>query len=337
MKEEKNKTSKPVSEFQRYVRGEMTKRQENAFQRKLQKDPFADEAVEGYSQISPGEAEEDIDRLGKRLKKRITGGRRIIYYRIAASIAVLMIISSLYLLIDRNKPASELSKVAVAPARKEAIDSKKTSEPTLPITENAVVSGEVLSEQEKGKEIIDETIPAATDAAPAQALAMAEKKDSVVLIADDQIAMAEKPDSAVLITADQVAEPVAAQNEAILAEYKAETKNARAAGAEATKAAVMEAVRTPPLPVTGKVSFDKYLRENIRRPVVLASGDSAVVVISFTVRSTGAIDDLKVISSPGDEFSNEAKRLVIEGPAWNPAVSNGEKIDDVVPLRIMFK
>ena len=130
MKEEKNKTSKPVSEFQRYVRGEMTKRQENAFQRKLQKDPFADEAAEGYSQISPGEAEEDIDRLGKRLKKRITGRRRIIYYRIAASIAVLMIISSVYLLIDRNKPAGELSKDAVAPARKEAIDSKKTSEPT---------------------------------------------------------------------------------------------------------------------------------------------------------------------------------------------------------------
>ncbi len=53
MKEEKNKTSKPVSEFQRYIRGEMTKRQENAFQRKLQRDPFAAEAAEGYSQISP--------------------------------------------------------------------------------------------------------------------------------------------------------------------------------------------------------------------------------------------------------------------------------------------
>jgi outer membrane biosynthesis protein TonB len=149
--------------------------------------------------------------------------------------------------------------------------------------------------------------------------------------------MADKQDSAVLITSGLVAEPVAAQNEAILAEYKAETKNARAAGAEATKAAVMEAVRTPPLPVTGKASFDKYIRENIRRPADLASGDSAGVVISFTIRITGAIDDLKMISSPGDEFSNEAKRLVLEGPAWNPAVSNGEKIDDVVRLRIMIK
>ena len=33
-----------VSEFIRYIRGEMTKREENAFQRELQKDPFAVEA-----------------------------------------------------------------------------------------------------------------------------------------------------------------------------------------------------------------------------------------------------------------------------------------------------
>ena len=99
----------------------------------------------------------------------------------------------------------------------------------------------------------------------------------------------------------------------------------------------MEAGHTPPQPVTGKENFDRYIKENIRRPANLAAGDSAVVVISFIVRITGAIDDFKVISSPGDEFSNEAKRLVIEGPAWNPAVSNGEKIEDVVPLRIMFK
>jgi len=337
MKEEKNKTSKPVSEFQRYVRGEMTKRQENAFQRKLQKDPFAAEAAEGFSEISPRDAEEDIDRLGKRLKKRITGRRRIIYYRIAASIAVLMIISSVYLFIYRNKPASELSKGTFTPAVKGVIDSKKTNEQSLPVSEDAVASTAVLSEQEKGNEIKNHAISAITDAAPAKTLAMAEKKDSVVLIAADQFAMDDKQDSAELITADLSAEPVAAQNEASLAEYKAETKNARVAGVELTKAAYMEAVHTPPLPVTGKDNFDRYIKENIRKPANLAAGDSASVIVSFIVRITGAIDEFKVISSPGDEFSNEAKRLVMEGPAWNPARSNGEKIEDVVRLRIMFK
>ncbi len=234
----------------------------------------------------PGEAEDDIDRLGKRLKKRITGRRRIIYYRIAASIAVLMIISSVYLFIYRNKPASELSKDTFTPAGKEVIDSKKTNEPALPVSENAVVSKEVLSEQEKGNEIKDDAIPAITDAAPAAALAMAKKEDSVSLVAADQISIADKQDSAVLITADLAAEPVAAQNEANLAEYKAETKNARAAGAEATKAAYMEAGHTPPQPVTGKENFDSYIKENIRKPANLAAGDSAaVVIVSFIVRT----------------------------------------------------
>ncbi len=36
-------------------------------------------------------------------------------------------------------------------------------------------------------------------------------------------------------------------------------------------------------------------------------------------------------------FRMKQKDLILEGPAWNPAVSNGEKIDDVVRLRIMFK
>ncbi|MCX6334891.1 MAG: energy transducer TonB [Bacteroidia bacterium] len=315
----------------------MTKRQENAFQRKLQRDPFADEAAEGFSEISPVEADEDIDRLGKRLNKRIAGRRKIIYYRIAASIAVLMIISSVYLFINRNKPASELSKGTFTPAGKEVIDSKKTAEPALQVSENAVVPTEVLSELEKENEIKDKSIPAITDAAPSGALAMAEKKDSVVLIAADQIAMADKQDSGVLITADLVAEQVAEVKEPILAEYKAETKNARIAGVEVTKAAYMEAVHTPPRPVTGKENFDKYISENLRRPANLADGDSAGVVVSFTVKISGAIDDLKVISSPGDEFSNEAKRLVLEGPAWDPAVSKGEKIDEETRLRIIFK
>jgi hypothetical protein len=337
MKEEKNKTSKPVSQFQRYVRGEMTKRQENAFQRKLQKDPFTAEAAEGFSQISPRESEGDIDRLEKRLKKRISGKRIIVYYRIAASIAVLMLISSVYLFIYRNKPASELSKGIVTPAGKEVIDSKKTNEPSLPVSENEVASTAVLSEQEKGNEIKDDAIPAITDAAPAVALAIAKKEDSASLFASDQVSITGIQDSAVLITADLAAEPVASQNEANLSEYRAETKNARVAGVELTKAAYMEASHTPPQPVTGKENFDSYIKENIRKPANLAAGDSAGVIVSFIVRITGAIDDFKVISSPGDEFSNEAKRLVMEGSAWNPAISNGEKIEEVVQLRIMFK
>jgi hypothetical protein len=61
------------------------------------------------------------------------------------------------------------------------------------------------------------------------------------------------------------------------------------------------------------------------------------VVISFLVRSTAAIDSIKVIRSPGKEFSEEAIRLIRNGPTWKPAERNGEKIDDEVRVRIVFK
>ena len=334
MKEEKNKTNRPLSEFQRYVRGEMTKRQENAFQRKLQRDPFASEAADGYSEISAEEADGDLEQLGKRLNKRVSGRRRIIYYRIAASIAALMIISSVYLFLDRNKPAGEISKDAVAPSKMEAADTKKSAEPDRQVTGILAESQEVTIEKEKNYQV---GIPVAAEPVPQETLAFVEKQDTPIIVAAGQVAMAEKDDSIVIIAADQVAEPAAPVSDAILAEYRAETKNARAAGVEVAKVAVMETVHTPPLPVIGKTNYDIYLREQIRRPESLATGDSATVVISFTISATGAIEALKVLSSPGDDFSNEARRLVMEGPAWKPASKNGVIIDDEVRLTIIIK
>jgi TonB family protein len=79
------------------------------------------------------------------------------------------------------------------------------------------------------------------------------------------------------------------------------------------------------------------VEENIRVPETLKAGEKAIVIVNFIVRNTGEIDSLKVIRSPGDEFSSEAKRLIIEGPQWRPAKSDGERIDDEVRIRIVFK
>jgi len=334
MKEEKNKTNRPLSEFQRYVRGEMTKRQENAFQRKLQKDPFASEAAEGYSEISADEADEDLEQLGKQLKKRVTGGRRKIYYRIAASIAVLMIISSVYLFIDRNKPAGEISKDYVAPSKSEAVDTRKSAEPAREVTEIIAESQETTADKVKSDAL---NSPVIAEPVVQETLAFADKKDTSVNVAAGQIAMAEKVDSVVIIAADQAAEPAEPVRDAILAEYRTEAKNARAAGDVPAKAAVMQAGNTPPQPVSGKANFDRYIRENTRRPADLSEGDSVAVAVSFIVRTTGALEDLKIISSSALEASNEAKRLILEGPEWNPAIKNGVVTDDEVRLTIIIK
>ncbi len=93
-------------DFLRYLKNKMTDKEKNAFERDLQKNPFAEEALMGFKKINSEKAEEDLLKLEKRLKRRTSGKQRVIWYRIAASVAVLMILSSIFIIIERNKPES---------------------------------------------------------------------------------------------------------------------------------------------------------------------------------------------------------------------------------------
>jgi outer membrane biosynthesis protein TonB len=70
----------------------------------------------------------------------------------------------------------------------------------------------------------------------------------------------------------------------------------------------------PAQPAAGKADFDRYINENIRRPDTTASGQSVLVVLNFVVNAAGKIDSIRVIRSPGKIFSDEAIRLIKEGP-----------------------
>ena len=73
----------------------------------------------------------------------------------------------------------------------------------------------------------------------------------------------------------------------------------------------------PPHPTNGRADFDKYIRENIRRPDSTTAGQRVVVVLNFKVDADGKIDSIRVIRSPGKNFSDEAIRLIREGPPGN--------------------
>jgi TonB family protein len=376
-----------LSDFTRYIRGEMTKREENAIQRELQRDPFAAEAADGLAQISPDEAMDDMKILERRLKTRISGRERVMYYRIAASIAVLMIISSVFVIIDRNKPAGELSKKAAIQTPVEVPESEaikeqpeknkneaqvgagaekpkniplQTAEEPSRITaeervaikapvpkaslkkaalaevrgtvisseDNLPVPGAVISLKGTDKRVLTDTegkfsIPLA-DTTPA------------VLVADfigmerQEFRAKEDTDMKISLTPTAMA-----LSEVVVVGYEKSLKGKEAGAAE--KAEYEEPEYISAQPVTGNYGFDKYIEENIKNPASLPSGQRAVVVLSFTVKSTGVIDSIKVLRSPGQEFSDEAIRLIKEGPAWKPAEDNDQTIDDEVRIRIVFK
>jgi ferric-dicitrate binding protein FerR (iron transport regulator) len=107
-RKDKNKDSRLI-DILRYRNNEMTDRERNAFERSLQKDRFTEEALQGYEEINPEKAEADIMELKERLARRTAGRTKVIWYRIAASVAVLMILSSIFIIIEKNKPQEQLS------------------------------------------------------------------------------------------------------------------------------------------------------------------------------------------------------------------------------------
>ena len=94
---------------------------------------------------------------------------------------------------------------------------------------------------------------------------------------------------------------------------------------------------TPAQPSGGIDAFKTYVEENIRFPESETTTDRAVVILLFTVTSNGQIREVIPLYTPGNLFTEEAIRLLKEGPAWIPATSDNVSVDEIVRLRLLFK
>ncbi len=90
-------------------------------------------------------------------------------------------------------------------------------------------------------------------------------------------------------------------------------------------------------PIGGYDAFKNYIEESIQFPDVEASTEREVVVIKFTVTPTGDQSDFIALRSPGEPFTQEAIRLIKEGPAWNPGYNENGNSAEIVRLRFVFK
>ena len=90
-------------------------------------------------------------------------------------------------------------------------------------------------------------------------------------------------------------------------------------------------------PVGGKKEFNEYVKSNMRFPEQEDVLTRAVVVLNFVIGSDGRPAQVFVLKSPGKAFSDEAIRLLMEGPDWQPAEAKGVKIEQATRIRIVFK
>jgi len=385
-----------LSGFLRYMRKKIPYRDRNSFERELQKDPFAEEAAEGFDGLSADEVKDDMITLRKRLKARSAGKNRLIFYRIAASVTVLMVISSIVIVIQRNKTEKFISENVRNEIQFEISEAPVFSEPGQKHQDIAVKdlkgNGQKLNEAEKisapeKKEAEMPVIPA--DQARAMAKSVSKTDEAIstvrlkgkVISSEDNlpvpganiilkgtslgtltdsggnfsisvpksgnptlvvyfVGMESKEFSATsdsIVRVSLIPTSVALNEVVVVGLGEKRVSDREMAGAIRTENKKEPSVYTAPQPVEGKDKFEKYIEENIQRPADAGPGQKEVVVLGFTVKRTGAIDKIRIIRSPGKSFSDEAVRLIIEGPAWKPAEENNTKIDEEVRIRIVFK
>ena len=342
MSEKDNNINGSFSEFLRYREGRMAEREKNAFERKLQKDPFAEEATEGFEKITASEARHDMDLLIKRMTPGKGETKRYIWYGAAASVALLAVISSVWILIEKPRQSDHVTQAMV---EKRAFEISRPDPITGPVDQEAEA---MHARAEEKKSVVITLQPSAEPESPLQSTAaqLAMVKAEQALVQDSPAGERER-EIREYATIDQRFAPVAlraktdaelmaahdtanyASDEIIVVGYG---KRARIEEAEAVNAGY-----TPPDPVSGKADFNKYLQDNIRRPDGETEGQRVVVVAGFRVDSKGTIDSIWIVRSPSKAFSDEAVRLIMEGPEWKPAVENGVRINDEVRVRIVFR
>jgi hypothetical protein len=404
MKGKDKKSGTGLPDFLKYDENKMSGKERNSFERELQKDPFAEEAEEGFSEISPEEASDDISRLEKQLRSRVTRKNRIFYYRLAASVAVLMMLSSVYIFIRQTKTETIITEIPANPeifdiSRSQAIVKAKVAEATdnmnvqrklirqdtSPRLADNLLTGSANEKQPgilaenviKGVEIknTDIVISKSKMTAPKPMAAKSELsgirvRGRILSYDDDQpvpgaTVVIKGTDKGVITDTSGnfsismpdtenvtlVASYIGMNSKEFAAEGNGEMEVKLQPSLEGLSEVVVvgygvkkneiaseeQPGYTPPQPVAGSQTFKKYIEENIHNPTSLKKGDKEVVIINFAVKKTGAIGEIKILRSPGIEFSNEAIRLVKEGPEWKPAELNGETTDDIVRLRIVFK
>ena len=339
MKEREKQGNISRSDFLRYRKGEMSEREKNSFERELQKDPFAAEAEEGFSEFPAASSEKDLSHLDRLIKSRSGKRKSFVFYRIAASAAVLMIISTIFLVTRNNyESIKEKETIIAVPA-------------TMDIKEAEPIRGEITGDEEKiiaeNRQVLSRPGQRIADAINREAISTQAVKaedtgeKNIVPQTDDHIIVDENKQEDVNAEKQY---PTAAQ--AVTAVYGIRKKSVPDTEEVSLDEVVVTGYGverqeadgfTPPLPVEGKKSYNDYIAGNIIVPENLKEGERAVVIVSFIVKASGVLDSLKVVRSPGDEFSAEAERLVREGPAWMPGKTDGVPHDDEVRLRIVFK
>ena len=97
-----------------------------------------------------------------------------------------------------------------------------------------------------------------------------------------------------------------------------------------------ESGTTSARPLSGMRAFKKYLRTNAQQPEGDSNYEKGLVKVSFYVQPSGELTNFTIAKSAGTWFDREAIRIIQEGPRWQPATQDGQRVEQQVTVRVRF-
>jgi len=88
----------------------------------------------------------------------------------------------------------------------------------------------------------------------------------------------------------------------------------------------------------GDEAMMKYIYGNIKYPAMARENDiSGLCVVSFVVMEDGSIESIEVKRDIGGGCGDEAKRVVLSMPKWEPGKQRGKAVRVAYNLPVRFK
>ena len=361
----KSKSHITEENFRRYLQNEMSDSERNHFERELQKNPFEAEALEGFQQISPAEMENDLEELRNKIlaPKR----RKKYYWTAAASVLLLIAAGFVFFLLNKEPETTQMAelktesqppeeKIVPTPQYEEPLKEDavppKVNESVETEEESEITTGEIAVENKRRTKIAAVRENGAGDTGlvyrnPASENRTTEEANNKRMAKSVQAAAFKNE----TLQHTEVVKPMAAEKAAFSIQSDDVFPDSFSSAIQDREKiqivqgiAVQDQVEAeddemlPDLkahPVTGMQQFEKYLEKEAVLPKSFRR-KKATVNLLLSIDAKGNITEIKKTGNSDSLLFEMAKRIIENGPDWNPEVINEQKINSEVPLKITF-
>jgi TonB family protein len=318
---DKYKHSEQFDLIFRYVDQSLQPEERYLVEREIEMDPFMREGIDGLMSLKGHEIIRDIKRIdliaGK--KQRLLPEMKYLIY-----IAGAMIVFALLFVVFNSIDFSKFKKPTVVnedtdfqisePYKPEILDTIDSLNVSVPDTQlQLALENKTLIEAKKAE---------------------LEKKKNTLRKATEQLPTL-KPATAIENNATSVSTPtldIVEKQDEPKPEIKVEPKQEPVASP-----IKRPGVNAQPQPLGGNSLFKNYVDNNTRYPDNVDSRKRETLRVRFTVSKTGDPIGIIVENSPGESFTNEAIRVIKNGPKWSPKIEDGLPVESEVSVRMTFK